>query len=83
LTILYFAWVRQKAGTGEEHITLPLEVTTVAELVEFLRLRGGGFAEAFGDPARLRAALNQEHASFDAIVGDNDEIAFFPPVTGG
>ncbi|HEX4159828.1 MAG TPA: molybdopterin converting factor subunit 1 [Rhizomicrobium sp.] len=83
MTILYFAWVRQKVGTGEEHITLPLQVTTVADLVEFLRLRGGGFAEAFGDPARLRAALNQEHASFDAIVGDNDEIAFFPPVTGG
>jgi molybdopterin synthase sulfur carrier subunit len=83
LTILYFAWVRQKVGTGEEHLALPAQVTTIAELIEFLRLRGGGYAEAFCDPGRLRAAANQEHASFDATIGDADEIAFFPPVTGG
>jgi molybdopterin synthase sulfur carrier subunit len=83
LTILYFAWVRQKVGTGEEHIALPAHVTTIAELIEFLRLRGGGYAESFSDPSRLRAAVNQEHALFDSIIRDGDEIAFFPPVTGG
>ena len=62
LTISYFAWVRQKVGTGEEHIALPAHVTTIAELIEFLRLRGGGYAESFNDPGRLRAAVNQEHA---------------------
>jgi molybdopterin synthase sulfur carrier subunit len=83
LTIHYFAWVRQKTGTGEERVTLPAHVRTIAELIEFLRLRGGGYADAFGDPKRLRAALNQEHATFDTKIGSEDEVAFFPPVTGG
>jgi molybdopterin synthase sulfur carrier subunit len=83
VTVLYFAWVRQKVGTGEEHIALPAHVTTITELIEFLRLRGGGYAEAFLDPARLRAAANQEHVPFETKIRDNDEIAFFPPVTGG
>jgi molybdopterin synthase sulfur carrier subunit len=83
LTILYFAWVRQKVGTSEEQIALPAQVTTIAELIEFLRLRGGGYAESFGVPGRLRAAANQEHVSFDAKIADADEVAFFPPVTGG
>jgi sulfur-carrier protein len=55
----------------------------VRELAVFLRARGGGFTEAFGDLSRLRAAVNQEHVSFDTAIGPNDEVAFFPPVTGG
>jgi molybdopterin synthase sulfur carrier subunit len=83
MNILYFAWVRQKVGKGEEHLAAPADVTTIAQLIEFLGMRGGGYAEAFRDPDRLRAAVNQEHAAFDAIINDADEIAFFPPVTGG
>ncbi|MDE3116017.1 MAG: molybdopterin converting factor subunit 1 [Pseudomonadota bacterium] len=83
MTLVYFAWVRQKVGTSEECIALPAEVKTVAELAAFLRTRGGGYAEAFGDDNRLRVAVNQEHAGWDAPVSDADEIAFFPPVTGG
>jgi len=48
-----------------------------------LAARGGGYAEAFADPKRLRAAVNQIHAGFDAAIAAGDEIAFFPPVTGG
>ncbi|MGN6515638.1 MAG: molybdopterin converting factor subunit 1 [Rhizomicrobium sp.] len=83
MTILYFAWVRQKAGRGEETLFLPAHVKTVSDLVGFLEARGGGFAEAFCDPKRIRAAVNQEHANFDAPLKDGDEVAFFPPVTGG
>jgi sulfur-carrier protein len=83
LTILYFAWIRQKVGTSEERLALPAEVRTVAQLIELLRLRGGGCAEAFCDHERLRAAVNEEHATFDTKIGDEDEVAFFPPVTGG
>lgn len=83
MTLLYFAWVRQKLGTGEERIELPPNVRTVADLTDFLRARGEAFAEVFSDPSRLRAAVNQEHAKWDAAVTQRDEVAFFPPVTGG
>jgi sulfur-carrier protein len=83
VTLLYFAWVRQKLGRSEEQMDLPLNIKTIAELVAHLRTRGGGYAEAFAEPGRLRAAINQEHVSFDAPISANDEIAFFPPVTGG
>jgi molybdopterin synthase sulfur carrier subunit len=48
-----------------------------------LRKRGAGYEAAFRDMKLLRVAVNQEHAGFDARIGPNDEIAFFPPVTGG
>jgi molybdopterin synthase sulfur carrier subunit len=83
VNVLYFAWVRQKAGVSEERLELPPRVRSVRELAEFLRARGGGFAEAFGDLSRLRAAVNQEHVGFEAPIGPDDEVAFFPPVTGG
>jgi len=81
--LLYFAWVRQKVGCGEETIALPAGVKTVGDLADYLRTRGAGYADAFSDMARLRAAVNQDHASLDATLNANDEVAFFPPVTGG
>ncbi|HEY1836025.1 MAG TPA: molybdopterin converting factor subunit 1 [Rhizomicrobium sp.] len=83
MTVLYFAWVRQKIGRGEEQIALPKTVRTVGELAQHLRALGGGYADAFADMARLRAAVNQDHVGFDAPVTADDEVAFFPPVTGG
>lgn len=83
MTLLYFAWVRQKIGKSDEQIVLPAQVATVADLVAHLRARGAGYAEAFAEPKRVRAAVNQNHVSFDAEISDQDEIAFFPPVTGG
>lgn len=83
MTLLYFAWVRQKIGRGEETLALPPGVKTVRDLAAFLRTRGNGYAEAFGDTDRLRCAVNQEHTDWDAAVGTDDEVAFFPPVTGG
>lgn len=83
MKLLYFAWVRQKIGRSEEELVLPPGVTTVASLVDFLRRRGEGYAAAFAKPELLRCAVNQEHKRFDARVGPDDEVAFFPPVTGG
>ena len=83
MKLLYFAWVRQKVGKSEETLALPVDVSTVRDLVQHLRGLGPGYADAFGDPARLRAAANQVHVGFDTPLGDGDEIAFFPPVTGG
>jgi molybdopterin converting factor subunit 1 len=83
VNLLYFAWLRQQIGRSEEQFDLPKEVTTVRALAEHLAGRGGGYAQAFADLGRLRAAVNREHVSFDAPVAAGDEVAFFPPVTGG
>jgi sulfur-carrier protein len=83
VTLLYFAWVRQKLGRSEEQIELPAHIATVVDLIAYLRARGGSYEDVFSDPKRLRAAVDQEHASFDAPIGKASEIAFFPPVTGG
>lgn len=83
MKVLYFAWVRQKIGKAEEEIELPADVATIGDLAAWLRLRGGAYAEALADPGKLRAARNCEYARFDASLAGADEIAFFPPVTGG
>ena len=83
MKLLYFAWVRQKTGKSEETLPLPPGSRTVGDLIAWLAARGGGYAEAFSDPARLRAAKNQEHVNLVCAIADGDEIAFFPPVTGG
>jgi molybdopterin synthase sulfur carrier subunit len=83
MKILYFAWVRQRIGLGHEAVTPPADVTTVAELVGWLRDRGPGYAEAFKDTRAIRCAVNQEYVEPDHPVAPGDEIAFFPPVTGG
>ena len=83
MNVLYFAWVRQKTGRSEETIAHAPELRTVGDLATMLAGRGGGYAEAFADRKRLRAAVNQIHCGFDAPIAAGDEVAFFPPVTGG
>jgi sulfur-carrier protein len=81
VTLLYFAWVRQKIGKGEERLTP--EAGDVAQLIAHLKSLGPNYADAFADLSRIRVAVNQRHAGLDARIGPEDEIAFFPPVTGG
>ena len=81
--LLYFAWVRQKIGKTEEQFALPDGISNVRELMENLAEKGPGYAAALGNPEAIRCAVNQEHKAFDALIQDTDEIAFFPPVTGG
>ena len=81
MRLLYFAWLRQTIGKSEE--TLDLPPGSVAELVAHLKTRGPEYAAAFADKARLRAAINQDYAAFESMVAPGDEVAFFPPVTGG
>ena len=83
MKLLYFAWVRQKVGRGEETVEAPRDVRTVGELAAWLSARGGGYAEVFADMKRLRTAVNQEHVDLAARIKPGDEVAFFPPVTGG
>jgi molybdopterin converting factor subunit 1 len=83
LRLLYFAWLRELVGTAEETVALPDGVTTVGELVAWLRGRGPAHAAAFAPAARVRCAVNQDFAAPNTPVAAGDEVAFFPPVTGG
>jgi molybdopterin converting factor subunit 1 len=83
LRLLWFAWLRERVGTAEEEVALPPEVRTVGELVSWLRARSPGHAAAFETGAAVRCAVNQDFAGPDTPVAAGDEVAFFPPVTGG
>ncbi len=83
MRILYFAWVRERTGVSSEIITCPDHVHTIGDLLSWLGKRGGGYAEAFENNDMVRAAVNQEHVNMSHPIRDSDEIAFFPPVTGG
>jgi sulfur-carrier protein len=83
MKLLYFAWVKARIGVGEEIVDPPAEVNTVAALVDWLRARGGGYEDALSNTRVVRAAVNQKFVSVDHAVNASDEVAFFPPVTGG
>ena len=80
--LLYFAWVRERIGADGETVEIA-GPTTVGALLERLIGLSEGHAAALGDPARLRAAVNQDFVGWDHAVTSGDEVAIFPPVTGG
>jgi len=83
VTVLYFARLREALGKGSESIALPTAVRDVESLRALLVARGGEWAQQLAPNRPLRAAVNQAMAHGDTRVADGDEIAFFPPVTGG
>ena len=83
MEVLYFAWVRESVGVGHETVDPPEAVRNVADLIDWLAERSPGHAEAFREPARLRAAIDQRFVPLDALLGNAKEVALFPPVTGG
>ncbi len=88
IQLRYFASLRERLGTGAEVILAPAPLTTggaitVATLLFLLRQRGEPWSEALGEGQTLLTAVNQAMARPDTPVQDGDEVAFFPPVTGG
>ena len=81
--LLYFAWVRERIGRGEEMVEPPAGVATVAELMTWLAGRGEEYAFAFENPKVIRAAINRTHVKPNAAIAGAKEVAFFPPMTGG
>jgi len=82
LQLRYFASLRESLGIGDEQIELPDGVHDLAGLTRWLQSREGIWATALADK-RLHVAINQEVVQRDATLKDGDEVAWFPPVTGG
>ena len=83
MKLLYFAWLRARIGRAEEEIELPPQVRDVGGLLDWLRQRGPAYAEALRNPAVVRVAVNHEYVGPAHPLGRGDEVALFPPVTGG
>lgn len=81
--VLYFAWVRERVGKGEEMVEPPVGVATVGDLMGWLAGRGEEYAFAFDNPKVIRAAIDRTHVKADAAIAGAREVAFFPPMTGG
>jgi len=83
VTLLYFASLRESLGCSREQLALPSANATVSALVDLLRNRDGKFSDAFAPGKSWRVAVNQNMADLATPVKPGDEVAFFPPVTGG
>jgi molybdopterin synthase sulfur carrier subunit len=83
MKVLYFAWLRERIGVGEEELAPPSDIVTVADLMMWLSRRGEHYAYAFENPKVVRAAIDQALVKSDACIAGAREIAFFPPMTGG
>ena len=83
LRVLYFAWLRERIGRSEDILAMPDGVSTVADLMAWLAAREPGAAAAFAQPNLVRCAVNQDFAPAETAIAPGDEVAFFPPMTGG
>ena len=81
--LVYFAWVRERIGKGEEEIDLPAEVLTVGDLLNHLKTLGEEYETALEHDRVIRVALDQEHAHHSDKIAGVREIGIFPPMTGG
>ncbi|MCB2261790.1 MAG: molybdopterin converting factor subunit 1 [Candidatus Thiosymbion ectosymbiont of Robbea hypermnestra] len=83
IRLLYFARLREQLDTPGEEIAPTADLATVGDILALLRRRGGVWSERLAEEAPVLAAVNQETARPETPVVDGDEVAFFPPVTGG
>lgn len=83
MKVLYFAWLRSKIGVAQEEVAPPAEVRDVGGLVEWLKARSPKHAEALANTTVVKVAVNQEYVPYDHPLSPGDEVALFPPVTGG
>ena len=83
MRILYFSWLKEKIGLNSQEIIKPNNVETVDDLIAFLKEKSEKHKNAFSDLNSIKVAVNQEFADLEKKIKEKDEIAFFPPVTGG
>ena len=83
MRLLYFAWIRARIGMAEEQVALPPEVHKVGQLLDWLAGRGVNYAAALQERSVVKVAVNQEYVDAGYVLKPGDEVALFPPVTGG
>lgn len=83
MKLRYFAWVRERIGKAEEDFDLPAEIVSVRDLLDWLKAKDDGYAQALRYPEAIRVAINQEHVNHKEPIAGAREIALFPPMTGG
>jgi len=81
--VLYFARLREQFGRASEDAALPATVTSAGALIAWLTARGEPWASELAAGRAFRIAVNQDMADADTALTEGDEVAIFPPVTGG
>ena len=83
MVIKYFSWIKEHIGKSEEQITIPSYITNVDQLINYLNEKETKYNLLFEKKELIKIAVNKTYSSFETKVSNSDEIAFFPPVTGG
>ena len=83
MVVKYFSWIKEHIGKSEEQIDLPSNITNVNQLINYLNEIDEKYNIIFEKKELIKIAVNKTYSSFDTNISNNDEIAFFPPVTGG
>ena len=83
MVIKYFSWIKEHIGKSEEQIILPSHITDINQLINYLYEKDDKYNLIYEKKELIKIAVNKTYSSFDTNICNNDEIAFFPPVTGG
>ena len=83
MVVKYFSWIKEHIGKSEEQIDLPNNITNVNQLINYLNEIDEKYNIIFEKKELIKIAVNKTYSSFDTNIINSDEIAFFPPVTGG
>ena len=83
MKILYFSWIKDKIGKTHEDIDIKDNIKTIDDLILYLKKSNETYEEVFRDTSSIKVSINMETADFKDQIHNNDEVAFFPPMTGG
>ena len=83
MIIKYFSWIKEHVGKSEEQIELPDHINNVNELINYLNELDKKYSLILEKKNLIKIAVNKTYSSFDTNISNNDEVALFPPVTGG